>query len=101
SDPEAVRPTPDREYRAGCGEGGDGVGCGHAPDRRLRCVSRTIVAVRLPLRTAVEADLRRRETCAETDRVLRRRGRARTARRAGGGRRVPGEADSDWTPACG
>ena len=46
-DPEAVRPAPDRDHRAGGGAGGDGFRRGGAADRRFRRLSRAADAVRL------------------------------------------------------
>ena len=93
-DPEAVRSAADRDDCAGGREGGDGLGCRHAADRGLRRVSAAPDAVRLSLRTADEADLRRGEGVAEAHRVRRGRRRARIARRAGRGRRRARAPDS-------
>ena len=87
-DPEAVRSAPDREDRAGGGEGGDGHRRRDAADRRLRRVSRSSCTQFVyHSGPADEADLRGGEEGAEAHRLRRRRGRARAARRAGGRRR--------------
>ena len=57
-DPEAVRSAPDREDRAGGGQGGDGLRRGDAADRRPRRLPRAADAVRLPLRPDHEAGVR-------------------------------------------
>ena len=68
-DPEAVRSAPHRDDRAGGGEGGDGLGRGHAADRGFRGLPRAAAAVRLHVRPADEADLRRGQEGSEADRL--------------------------------
>ncbi len=92
-DSQAVRSAPHREDRAGGGQGGDGLGCRDAPDRRFRRVPPEAHAVRVSLRPADEADLHGGEGGAQAHRVRGRRGRARAARGAGRRRRGTGETD--------
>ena len=56
--PQAVRSAPDRQDRAGGGQGGDGQRRRDAADQGLRRLPRAAAAVRLPLRHDHEADVR-------------------------------------------
>ena len=61
-DPQALRSAPDHQDRAGGGAGRDGFsGVADAADRRPGCLSRTAVAVRLPLRHGDEAGVQLRQ----------------------------------------
>ena len=97
-DPEAVRPAPHRDHRAGGGAGGDGFRRGGAADRRFRGLSRAADAVRLPLGPADEAGVPGGEEGAQADRVRRGRGRARAARGPGGSRRGARPSDPHRSP---
>ena len=69
-DPEALRPAPHRDDRPRGRQGGDGLGGGHPSAHGPRGVPRTAPAVRLYLRPADEADLRRGQEGSEADRAL-------------------------------
>ena len=86
-DSAAVRSAPDRQDRARGGQGRDGQRRRDAADRRFRRLSRPPEPVRLPLRPHHEAGVRGGQEGAQARRLCRRRGRARAARGAGGGRR--------------
>ncbi len=60
SHPQALRPAPDRQDRAGGRQGRHGVRRGHPADRRPRSLRPATAAIRLSQRHADAADLRRR-----------------------------------------
>ena len=81
--PQALRPAPDRQDRAGSGQGGGGQRCGHAPARRPRGLPPAAHPVRLPLRADHAAGVRCGQAQSQAGGLLRGRGPARAARGAG------------------
>ena len=91
--PEALRPAADPRGRADRRPGGDGIGRRHPADRRHGRLPRAAAALRLPLRPADEAGLRRRRPRAAPRRLRRGRGRAGAALRPAGDPARHREAD--------
>ena len=93
-DPDALRPAPDHDRRAGGGRGGDGERRGDAADRRhRRPIGERCSASSTPPARSCSRCSPRRPTADAAHRLRRGRGRAGAARGAGRGRREAGAAD--------